>query len=285
MLPHAASLLSSSSALLITAGAGMGVDSGLPDFRGVEGFWRAYPALGRLKLSFDEMAQPGWFASRPEMAWAFYGHRQQLYRDTVPHPGFQTLLRWGNSIPCGYFVATSNVDGQFQKAGFPTERILEVHGNIHRLQCTQPCSDDFTWVPDAPLDLRINLESLTAHGRLPRCPRCGAMARPNVLMFNDVDWSPEVTLGQERRFRQWLASTRGQRLVVLELGAGTAVATIRRLGERLVAERDRTTLVRINPDVRDEEPPVVPVRLGAAEAIARIDCCLLDQPTGRFSAN
>ena len=270
-LHSAAALLSSSSALLFTAGAGMGVDSGLPDFRGSEGFWRAYPALGKLGIAFDEMAQPGWFAARPEMAWGFYGHRQQLYRDTVPHAGFQTLLWWGQSLAGGYFVATSNVDGQFQKAGFPDERILEVHGNIHRLQCSQPCTDDDTWVPDEPLDLRIDLERVTAHGPLPRCPRCGAMARPNVLMFNDVDWCPAVTLGQEQRFRQWLASIRGRQLVILELGAGTAVATIRRLGERLLAERDRTSLVRINPDARDEEPPIVSIRLGAAEAIRRID--------------
>src|SRR5512144_2666139 len=121
-LQQAAFLLSSSSALLITAGAGMGVDSGLPDFRGSAGFWRAYPALGRLGIPFEEMAQPRWFAERPEMAWAFYGHRQQLYRQTVPHAGFHTLLRWGESRPGGWFVATSNVDGQFQKAGFPADR-------------------------------------------------------------------------------------------------------------------------------------------------------------------
>jgi NAD-dependent SIR2 family protein deacetylase len=280
-LRRAASLVSSADALLITAGAGMGVDSGLPDFRGSGGFWRAYPALGRLGISFEEMAQPRWFADRPEMAWAFYGHRRQLYRETIPHAGFQTLLRWGESKPAGYFVATSNVDGQFQKAGFPAERVLELHGNIHRLQCTQPCSDAIWDAGDPPPALDIDMSSLTARAPLPRCPQCGALARPNVLMFNDVDWSPGVRFEQENRYRHWLASIRGRRLVIIELGAGTAIATVRMLGERLVTERDRTSLIRVNPDATDADERVSPIRMGAAEAVREIGGYLWQQPSTR----
>ena len=266
---RAAEVIAKADALLITAGAGMGVDSGLPDFRGSEGFWRAYPALGKLGISFEEMAQPQWFAERPEMAWAFYGHRQQLYRETKPHIGFSMLLDWGRAMPGGYFVVTSNVDGQFEKAGFHTERILEQHGSIHRLQCSQPCSERI-WFEETT-DLDIDLETITALGRLPRCPECGDVARPNVLMFVDPDWLAKVTREQEQRYRRWLASVRGRRLVIVELGAGTAIATIRGLGERLASERDRVTLVRVNPDATDAEEPVIPVRLGALEALRRIE--------------
>ena len=59
--------------VIITAGAGMGVDSGLPDFRGNEGFWRAYPPLKRLNIDFVSMANPMWFRENPKLAWAFYG--------------------------------------------------------------------------------------------------------------------------------------------------------------------------------------------------------------------
>ena len=92
---RAADLIANAEALLITAGAGMGVDSGLPDFRSARGFWRAYPPLEKLALSFEEMAQPRWFAEKPKMAWAWYGHRLQLYRDTKPHAGhtFRTSRR------------------------------------------------------------------------------------------------------------------------------------------------------------------------------------------------
>nr|VFK03587.1 MAG: Sir2 family protein [Candidatus Kentron sp. H]VFK03900.1 MAG: Sir2 family protein [Candidatus Kentron sp. H]VFK06621.1 MAG: Sir2 family protein [Candidatus Kentron sp. H] len=88
---HAAKQISRAEAILIGAGAGMGVDSGLPDFRGNEGFWRAYPPLKRLGLSFVSMANPLWLETDPALAWGFYGHRLHLYRDTVPHAGFQIL--------------------------------------------------------------------------------------------------------------------------------------------------------------------------------------------------
>src|SRR3954447_13188614 len=91
---RAANAVASADALLIMAGAGMGVDSGLPDFRGTEGFWRAYPAFAKLALRFDQLANPSWFARDPYLAWGFYGHRLMLYRATTPHGGFGILKRW-----------------------------------------------------------------------------------------------------------------------------------------------------------------------------------------------
>src|SRR5438093_10269086 len=87
----AAEAIRSAEALLIGAGAGMGVDSGLPDFRGDEGFWKAYPPFKKLGLSFVELANPNWFHSDPALAWGFYGHRRNLYRSTQPHQGFAIL--------------------------------------------------------------------------------------------------------------------------------------------------------------------------------------------------
>ncbi|MBL9109369.1 MAG: NAD-dependent protein deacetylase, partial [Myxococcales bacterium] len=92
----------------------MGVDSGLPDFRGDEGFWRAYPAYGHLGLSFVDLANPRWFSTDPDLAWGFYGHRLALYRRTVPHSGFARLREIASRLRHGAFVLTSNVDGQFQ---------------------------------------------------------------------------------------------------------------------------------------------------------------------------
>ena len=80
---QAAVALQAADALLVTAGAGMGVDSGLPDFRGQQGFWRAYPAIARLGLCFEEMANPAWFDKDAALAWAFYGHRLNLYVGAV----------------------------------------------------------------------------------------------------------------------------------------------------------------------------------------------------------
>lgn len=279
---RAAEVIAKADALLVTAGAGMGVDSGLPDFRGSEGFWRAYPALGKLKISFEQMAQPQWFAERPEMAWAFYGHRQQLYRETKPHMGFSMLLDWGRAMPSGYFVVTSNVDAHFQAAGHSSKSILELHGNVHRHQCLTPCCKTI-WQyrypgrpPDLPPDLQIDLTTMRALGRLPRCPECDGMARPNVLMFGDASFVPEVKRVQQNRYAAWAAAVRGRRVVVIEVGAGNAIPTIRRVGEDLV-ERGLATLIRINPDADSAFEPVIPIRLGALEAINHISEQLPDQ--------
>ncbi len=80
-LRRAADAIRGASALLIGAGAGMGVDSGLPDFRGNEGFWKAYPPFrGR---QFAEMSTPHWFRTDPALAWGFFGHRLNLYREAT----------------------------------------------------------------------------------------------------------------------------------------------------------------------------------------------------------
>jgi NAD-dependent SIR2 family protein deacetylase len=138
---RAARALETARSLVITAGAGMGVDSGLPDFRGDQGFWKAYPMYERLGLSFVDAANPQHFGDDPAFGWGFYGHRLNLYRATVPHAGFGLLRRWLERFSLEWFVVTSNVDGQFQKAGFDEERILEVHGSIHHLQCLAGCTD------------------------------------------------------------------------------------------------------------------------------------------------
>src|SRR3954468_13390994 len=109
-LAQAADAVRTADALLVGAGAGMGVDSGLPDFRGDEGFWKAYPPYAALGLSFSELANPRWFESDPQLAWGFYGHRLNLYRATTPHAGFSLLADWVRRRPLGGFVYTSNVD-------------------------------------------------------------------------------------------------------------------------------------------------------------------------------
>ena len=267
----AAEAIAGADAMLIATGAGMGVDSGLPDFRGDEGFWKAYPPMRRLGISFVSMANPTWFAREPELAWGFYGHRLNLYRETVPHDGFKLLRNWAQRMSHGSFVFTSNVDGHFQTAGFGGEQVIECHGSLHHLQCTEPCSGTI-WSADA-LEVTVDEESFRASSVLPECPRCGALARPNVLMFGDWGWVPARTSDQENRFETWLAEVSGCSLVIVELGAGTAVPTVRMTSER-TASHLGGTLVRINP----REPRVpgghLGIELGALEALTTINALL-----------
>jgi NAD-dependent SIR2 family protein deacetylase len=260
---RAARMAQSCDGLLIGAGAGMGVDSGLPDFRGNEGFWRAYPAFQARGLSFVDMANPHWFEAHPAQAWGFYGHRLNLYRETRPHEGFALLKAWGESRPCGGFVYTSNVDGQFQKAGFDAARIVECHGSIHFLQCTAPCSRDI-W-PSDDVRLEIDVDMCLAVGELPTCQKCRRIARPNIWMFDDDTWIPDRTALQEQRYRTWLAALQGKRLVAIECGAGTAVATVR----EECARRTRA-LIRINPRHTHVEPGGIALKDTALAALHQL---------------
>jgi len=261
----AAEAIGGASALVITAGAGMGVDSGLPDFRGDRGFWNAYPMYERLGLSFVQAANPEHFERDPAFGWGFYGHRTNLYRQTVPHEGFAIIISWIEELGVEHFVVTSNVDGQFQKAGFDPDRILEVHGSIHHLQCLSPCSsaiwDNREEIPVDPFTMRA--------GRIPACPRCGGVARPNILMFGDFSWLPNRTREQERRFDEFLCDHRGKGLVVVEMGAGTAIPTIRYLGERVASGGGR--LVRINPREAQVPPGQISLSCGAHDGLAGIN--------------
>ena len=256
----AAHLLSQADGLMITAGAGMGVDSGLPDFRGDEGFWKAYPMLGELGISFAEMANPRHFASDPAIGWGFYGHRLQLYRATPPHAGFARLQEFAARLEHGAFVFTSNVDGHFQKAGFAAERIVECHGSIHHLQCMEKCGQPI-WQADA-FAPEIDHAKCRLTSGPPRCPNCGALARPNILMFGDWDWDESRARGQLANLQAWIDKV--TRLVVIELGAGTAVATVRAFSERL-----NYPLIRINPT--DCDVPKADDVSVAARALAGIE--------------
>ncbi len=239
---RAAQLIATADTLIIAAGAGMGVDSGLPDFRGNDGFWRAYPALKNAGLAFTSIASPAAFVSHPRRAWGFYGHRLALYRNTIPNPGFAILRRWAERMPNGVGVFTSNVDGQFQKAGFDGDAIEECHGSIHHMQCMMPCLEAI-WRADAFVPA-VDDEQCLLTGPLPTCPHCGALARPNILMFGDAGWLPERSAAQARRLFRRLGEA--ERPVVVEIGAGSAIPSVRHFAQEVV-QRCRGRLVRINP--------------------------------------
>lgn len=240
----AADAISSADGLLITAGAGMGVDSGLPDFRGAEGFWKAYPALRQAGINFQTIARPGTFSSDPALAWGFYGHRLKLYREAIPHRGFDILRDLAQPMDHGAFVFTSNVDGQFQRAGFGVGQVAECHGSIHLLQCLDGCMGEI-W-PAEGFQPEIDL----AHCRLlnapPRCRWCGGIARPNILMFGDAGWLDYRFRKQEAALQQWRA--RVKRLAIIEIGAGTSIPSVRHFGQF-----QQGFLIRINP--REAELP------------------------------
>lgn len=271
---QAAELIAGADALVIAAGAGMGVDSGLPDFRGNEGFWKAYPALAKAQLNFTEVASPRTFLQDPKLAWGFYGHRLALYRKTVPHAGFAILRKWSERMPLGARIFTSNVDGQFQKAGFSEESIHECHGSINHLQCMNECASG-VWSAEQFLP---EVDAATCHllNDAPACPHCGGLARPNVLMFGDWNWVSRRSDTQRRTEASWLSRTAEARprIVVIEMGAGTAIPSVRHFSHGLSREHG-ARIVRVNP--REFDVPSsgdIGIACGSLAALRGIDAAL-----------
>jgi NAD-dependent SIR2 family protein deacetylase len=271
-LEAAAEVLSQAEALLVCAGAGMGVDAGLPDFTSPGGFWNAYPAARKLGLSFAALANPEWFEKDSRLAWGFYGHRYQLYRDTAQHEGHAILARWARRMEHGAFVFTSNVDGFFRKSGFEGENIVECHGSLMMLQCVKPCCAA-SWPMPAGTIIEVDPETLRATGELPRCISCGGLARPNVLMFNDATWMDGRSIAQNIRFRLWLRSLARGKLAVVELGAGTTIPTVRDTAEE-VSRAAGVPLIRINPVNNKGPRDCIRIAEGAREALRQIDARL-----------
>lgn len=266
VLTKAADAVADATGLLVLAGAGIGVDSGLPDFRGDSGFWRAYPSLRSSATRLTDIASPSMFRSDPRLAWGFYGHRLRLYRETTPHDGFRILRSWCESMRDGWWVSTTNVDGHFQKAGFDAKYVHECHGSIHDLQCSKPCGTK-VW-PSSRIEPRVD-DELRWSGALPLCPRCSEIARPDILMFGDDAWVGDHAEVRHAQLLDWLPEV--QRLLVVEIGAGTAVPTLRLFSERLVRQR-RARLVRIN--TRESDVPYgecLGLRLGSLPALTAID--------------
>ena len=198
------------------------------------------------------IAPPRTFKTDMRLGWGFYGHRLHLYRQTQPHAGFGILKRWVDAMPLGARVFTSNVDGQFQKAGFAPEQLHECHGSIHHLQCMEPCQPS-VWPADnfAP---EVDEASCRLQNAPPLCPACGGLARPNILMFGDWGWQDGRQEAQYAREDAWFAQVTAQlgRVVVVEMGAGTAIPSVRNFSQR-VSRRYGARIIRINP--RESQVP------------------------------
>jgi len=289
-LERAAKAISSCDALIFTAGAGMGVDSGLPDFRGSTGLFKDK----ELAMSYEEMSDDKWFSEDPLFAWGINYTQLSMYRRCKPHAGYEVLLKWAKSLRKPYYVWTSNIDGMFQKAGFPAETIVACHGDLHHLQCSKDrrtCrgleedASDEVWsaeiIPD-DLDREVDegalrfrsAESLQRSCFL--CPRCGRLARPNVWFCHDRNYNvSKASIERGNAFNQWLSQLqeRGAAVVVIECGGGLAIPSVRVTSEDAVDGSGKgSLLVRLNP-VHCKVPPGhgVGLPLGSMEGLLRLD--------------
>jgi NAD-dependent SIR2 family protein deacetylase len=221
-----------SAALVFLTGAGMGADAGLPIYSGNQDS-ENNPSV---------LLSPAHLARNPVAHWQATARMYAAFENHQPHEGYYILQRIADYLNLPAFVLTSTVDGYWQRAGFPAEKIREIHGRYALLQCSIPCSP-LTWAPKfKPAELLADLRIET----VPRCPHCGAVARPNVYMFSDDCYISRVSDKQKTAYENFLNQFKGRRIFAIEIGAGPHVRSIRLKSRELIGKYF-TTLLRINP--------------------------------------
>eukprot|EP01114_Cavostelium_apophysatum_P001990 TRINITY_DN11742_c0_g1_i1.p1 TRINITY_DN11742_c0_g1~~TRINITY_DN11742_c0_g1_i1.p1 ORF type:complete len:362 (+),score=67.23 TRINITY_DN11742_c0_g1_i1:84-1169(+) len=214
-----------------------------------------------------------------------------------------------DQIPGPFFINTSNVDNHSITAGFSDNEIDEIHGSTEVWQCMHPCKDE-TWsapanhlfvVDDKTMlapsqsnsgesqvdSLQQNLEKLSLETKTgfesnhPRCIHgCGRLARPAILMFGDYKWIANQKHNDQSA--RWftvvkdLAENHGAKVVILEIGAGINVPTIRSYSEHFMGKTPNCTLIRINPDfplnsVSSLSDRTISIMQGGLKSIEEID--------------
>src|SRR5258706_8928291 len=125
-------------------GAGVSAESGIPTFRGKEGYW----TVGSREYHPQELATNEAFRAMPWEVWAWYLYRRGVCRAAAPNAGHEALVRWDRAPPDRFALITQNVDGLHRRAGSPVARTFPIHGDIDLMRCARDCSLDRTPIPD-----------------------------------------------------------------------------------------------------------------------------------------
>jgi NAD-dependent deacetylase len=167
--------------IVVLTGAGVSAPSGIPTFRGQDGFW----TIGSFNYRPEELATWHAFSSMPAAMWVWYVQRAIVCRRALPNAAHAAIAALERRFGERFRLVTQNIDGLHQRAGNSPARVFEVHGSLFRLRCTAECSGPIA-LPD---DLRCGegpsavLDEATA-SRL-HCARCGEWMRPHVLWFDE----------------------------------------------------------------------------------------------------
>ncbi len=146
--------------IVVLTGAGVSAESGMPTFRGEDGWWRNYRA--------EELATPEAFARDPKLVWEWYDMRRKIIHGCSPNPAHDTIAEMEQYFD-NFQLVTQNVDGLHQRAG--NTNIIELHGNLWRVRCVKEGKTfEFHEVP------------LT---KIPPTCDCGALIRPDVVWFGE----------------------------------------------------------------------------------------------------
>ncbi|MBW2191635.1 MAG: RNA polymerase subunit sigma [Deltaproteobacteria bacterium] len=236
LAPPVRCLLDTPGLILWLTGAGVSAESGIPTFRGKEGYWQ----VGSRNYQPEEMATWAAFQEMPEEVWAWYLYRRGICRGAEPNAAHRALAAAERRRGERFLLVTQNVDGLHLRAGNTLDRTYQIHGNIEFMRCSRECLPapvpmpegvDVAWGKGRPITER-ELQAL-------KCPSCGALARPHVLWFDES--YDEANF----RFESSIDAAQRASLVVV---VGTTGATSLPMHIGTIAAQRGIPMVVINPE-------------------------------------
>ena len=239
LMPH----LHKARSLLFITGAGLSADSNLPTYRGIGGLYNDEQTAEGIPI--EVALSGGMLASRPEVAWRHIARIEKACRGARFNRGHQVIAEMEAHFD-RVWVLTQNVDGFHKQAG--SKNIIDIHGDIHDLICTRCHYQD-------------RVENYSGLSIPPKCPGCGAVVRPQVVLFGEMlpEAKVQTMLGQAQYGFD----------VVFSIGTSSLFPYI---SEPVVqAAQLGIPTVEINPDITDLSKMVqIKIAAGAAEALNEI---------------
>ncbi|MDB4756441.1 NAD-dependent protein deacylase [Mariniblastus sp.] len=166
--------------MLLITGAGISADSGLPTYRGVSGLYEDRNTVDGIPI--EVALSGGMFSRQPRVTWKYLLEIANACSGKTWNRGHQVMVDLENFIP-EVWILTQNIDGFHLDAG--SSNVIEIHGSMRRLRCTE-CSFQ---ISTSDYQLPFGFDE---NARLPDCPDCSSMIRPDVTLFDEMLPVPAV---------------------------------------------------------------------------------------------
>lgn len=169
--------------IAIMVGAGISAESGIPTFRGKDGYW----VSGSRNYKAQEIGTLEMFQDEPEEVWKWFLYRKTVTDAAEPNQSHFILKDLDDLLGDQFALISQNVDGLHRRAGSSEKRTHLIHGDFDFVRCGEECSKEtYPFPPEIPLVNR-NKDVITAQEwEALKCPKCGARLRPHVLWFDEM---------------------------------------------------------------------------------------------------
>jgi len=227
--------------IFVLTGAGVSAESGIPTFRGKDGYWRNFDPI--------KLATPEAFARDPQLVWDWYGERRQRIRNARPNAAHEAIARLAQRTD-EFLLVAQNVDDLHARAGIAAQKMVHIHGDIFVTRCSRcefsyggrggsPEPTDACAVH--PIDGRLRSIAATSERDLdvPTCPKCQALMRPGVVWFGE-----QLPRNELERVEDFLDG--GACDVVIVAGPTATFGYI--IDWALRGSRDGAELIEVNPE-------------------------------------